>query len=156
MKIGFLPLYIALYDKTNPERRTKLNAFCKDLQNRFNALGIDVVASEICTLKPHFEKAIADFEANDVDAIVTVRLAYSPSGEYYKVLSDTKLPIIVLDTTETNDFSQNQNSSEISYCHGIHGVMDMCCMLKRNGKDFALCAGHIDNEAMWTKLLGYV
>ena len=156
MKIGFLPLYIALYDKTGPKQRVRHNAFCEDLMKKFEGHGLEVVASEICTLKPQFEKAVADFEAAGVDAIVTVHLAYSPSGEYYEVLSKTKLPIIVLDTTVTDDFSQNQSRTEISYCHGIHGVMDMCCMLKRNGKSFAICAGHVDNEEMWTKLVGYV
>ena len=156
MKIGFLPLYIALYDKTGPQQRVRHNAFCEDLIKKFEGHGLDVVASEICTLKPQFEKAVADFDTAGVDAIVTVHLAYSPSGEYYEVLSKTKLPIIVLDTTVTDDFSQNQQMDEISYCHGIHGVMDMCCMLKRNGKSFAICAGHVDNEGMWDKLVGYV
>ena len=156
MKIGFLPLYIALYDKTGPHQRVRHNAFCEDLMKKFETHGLEVVASEICTLKPQFEKAVADFEAAGVDAIVTVHLAYSPSGEYYEVLSKTKLPIIVLDTTSTNDFSDQQSRREISYCHGIHGVMDMCCMLKKNEKAFAICAGHVDNEEMWTKLVGYV
>lgn len=156
MKIGFLPLYIALYDKVVPERRVKLNTICSDIKAKFNSLGIEVVASEICTVKPQYEKAIADFEAENVDAIVTLHLAYAPSGEYYEVLSKTKLPLIVLDTTITDDFSQNQNSGEIAYCHGIHGVMDMCCMLKQNGKSFAICAGHADNDDMWKKLTGYI
>lgn len=156
MKIGFLPLYIALYDKTGPHQRVRHTAFCEVLTKKFEDEGLEVVASEICTLKPQFEKAVADFEAAGVDAIVTVHLAYSPSGEYYEVLSKTKLPIVVLDTTVTDDFSQHSDRGEISYCHGIHGVMDMCCMLRRNNKPFAICAGHVDDEKMWDKLVGYV
>lgn len=156
MKIGLLPLYIALYDKTGPQQRVRHNAFYEELTKKIEGLGVEVVTSEICTLKPQFEKAVADFEAAGVDAIVTHHLAYSPSGEYYEILSKTKLPIIVLDTTSTNDFSDRQSRGEISYCHGIHGVMDMCCMLKRNGKSFAICAGHVEDEKMWNKLLGYI
>ena len=71
-------------------------------------------------------------------------------------MSKTKLPIIVLDTTSTDDFSQNQTRDEIGYCHGIHGVMDMCCMLRRNDNAFAICAGHVEDKKMWEKLIGYV
>lgn len=156
MKIGFLPLYIELYDKVVPEQRARHEAHYERLAKKMISLGIDVVRTQLCRVKAEFENAIKLFEENDVDAIVTIHMAYSPSGEYYEVLSKTKLPIIVLDATETNDFSDNQNSEEISYCHGIHGVMDMCCMLKRNCKPFAICAGCSDDEQLFEKLKGYI
>ena len=50
MKIGFLPLYIALYDKTGPKQRIRHNAFCEDLMKKFEGHGLEVVASEIITI----------------------------------------------------------------------------------------------------------
>jgi L-arabinose isomerase len=73
---------------------------------------------------------------------VTLHLAYSPSLESAKVLARTKLPLIVLDTTPTWSFAPSQDPAEIMYNHGIHGVQDMCNLLLRNGKPFALEAGH--------------
>lgn len=156
MKIGFLPLYIELYDKVVPNQRTRHEAYCDLLSKKMEDRGVQVVRTDICRIKPEFEKAVKKFEQEDVDAIVTVHLAYSPSGEYYEILSKTKLPIIVFDTTVTNDMSDKQSSDEVAYCHGIHGVMDMCCMLRRNGKSFAICAGHSDDEKVLEKLIGYI
>lgn len=156
MKVGFLPLYIELYDRVVPDQRTRHTAFCDDLTKKMESYGIEVVRAQICRVKPEFEAAVNEFEKQDVDAIVTVHLAYSPSGESYEVLSKTKLPIIVLDTTVTNDFSDKQDADERSYCHGIHGVMDMCCMLRRHNKPFAICAGWSGDEKLFKKLVGYV
>lgn len=152
MKVGFLPLYIELYDKGVPEQRARHEVHYDRLANKMTSLGIEVVRTQLCRVKSEFENAVKVFEESNVDAIVTIHMEYSPSGEYYEVLSKTKLPIIVLDATETNDFSDHQNAEEISCCHGIHGVMDMCCMLKRNCKPFAICAGCSEDEQMFEKL----
>ena len=76
--------------------------------------------SPFCRLENEFKETVAGFEKEAVDAIVTLHMAYSPSLESIDVLCNTKLPIIVLDTTETFEFSATQNSSEIGYCHGFH------------------------------------
>ena len=77
-KIGLLPLYVALYDETSPKRRVWLEGFYQQICMELRFRGIDVVEADTCRMKPEFEKAVADFEADDVDAIVTLHLAYSP------------------------------------------------------------------------------
>ena len=72
---------------------------------------------------------------------MTWHAAYSPSLECVGALTRPDLPVVVLDTTETYDFGATQDPGEISYCHGIHGVMDMCSAL-RQGKQYAIAAGH--------------
>ena len=59
----------------------------------------------ICRVKQEFIDSISLFEREEVDAIVTLHLAYSPSLESADVLARTKKPIIVLNTTPTYDFS---------------------------------------------------
>lgn len=61
-----------------------------------------------------------------------------------------------MDTTETLEFTNEQNSSEITYNHGIHGVMDMCSMLKRCGKPYAILAGHYEESGYIERACGYV
>lgn len=61
------------------------------------------------------------------------------------VLKDTKLPIIILDTTPNFEFTDDDDLS-ISYNHGIHGVQDMCNLLVRNNKKFFIEAGHYENS----------
>ncbi len=157
-KIGFLPLYIKLYDDigSGAKARPRLEPFAARMADEIAARGFEVVTVDICRIKSEFEAAIAKFEAEGCRAIVTWHAAYSPSLESIKALAGTSLPIVVLDTTETYDFSPAQDQSEISYCHGIHGVMDMCSMLRREGKAFAVAAGHPDHSDVLDRTAGYL
>ena len=157
MKIGLLPLYIALYDESSPHCRPRLESFYDRIAKGFEERGIEVVRTEdFCRLKPEFEKAVNTFEDEQVDAIVTIHMAYSPSLESIEALAGTKLPIVVLDTTETLEFTQNQDQGEVMFNHGIHGVMDMCSMLKRYGKPFAIAAGHYKESNCIDEVCRYV
>jgi len=142
IKIGFLPLYVKLYDDVWPHLRERINNFNVKIQGEFIKRGIDLVSSPVCRLQSEFEDAVKLFESEGVDSIVTLHLAYSPSLESIAPLSITDLPIVVLDTTETFDFLGDLTSDKISFNHGIHGVQDMCCMLLRNDKKFFIDAGH--------------
>ena len=155
MKIGLLPLYVKLYDDVAPEVRPRLNAFYEKIACEFEKRGLEVVRSEFCRLRPEFKAAVAKFEGEKVDAMVTLHMAYSPSLESIDVLCDTKLPIIVLDTTETLEFDNTQSEAEIMFCHGIHGVMDMCSMLTQRGVDYAIAAGHWEKSDVIDRVCGY-
>ena len=141
MKIGLLPFYIALYDESNPELRYRLERFYDCIAKKIEDNGIEVIRTQdFCRLKLEFEQAILNFEQENADAIVTIHMAYSPSLESIEALTNTTLPIIVLDTTETLEFTSKQKDEEVMYNHGIHGVMDMCSMLKRRQKSYAIAA----------------
>ena len=156
MKIGLLPLYIKLYDDNSPTLRPRLEAFYETLAKKFEDLGLSVVQTPFCRLEDEFCEAVKRYEEENVDAIVTVHMAYSPSLMSIGALTKTKLPIIVLDTTETLDFGPMTMPREISYNHGIHGVMDMCSMLSRYGKNYAIAAGHYESSDVMERAVGYV
>ena len=54
-----------------------------------------------------------------------------------------KLPLLLLDTTMDFDFGQAVDPDRILYNHGIHGVQDLACMLRRNERPFEIVAGHV-------------
>lgn len=156
-KIGFMPLYIKLYDDVGlAELRERLEPFYEKMAKGFEANGIEVVRSSFCRVHDEFAEAVAKFEAENVDCIVTWHAAYSPSLESIDVLSKTKLPIIIMDTTETYDFGPAQDSAEINLCHGIHGVMDMTNLLMRAGKPYAIAAGHYPTSDVMDRVIGYI
>lgn len=156
MKIGFLPLFIELYDKISTVYRPKLEPFYEEVAAIFEERGIEVVRNEFCRIKPEFESAIKKFETEGVDALVSLHLAYSPSLESIESLLKTKLPIIVLDTTITPEYSEEYYDGYISFNHGVHGVMDMCSMLKRYKKPYAIAAGHYKNSDVIDRVCGFV
>lgn len=142
IKIGLLPLYIKLYDDSNIDR-TFLISFYDKIANLFEDQGIKVVKNDFCRIKSEFEVAIKKFEDNGADVIVTLHMAYSPSLESVDALCSTNLPIVVLDTTEAFGLNFNESLDPIGNNHGIHGVMDMCNLLKQRGKKYDLAVGHV-------------
>ena len=146
VKIGFLPLYVKLYDDGAPNMRVRIDAFADKIAAILSEKpGVEVIKGDICRLESEFEKTVSGFEESGVDCIVTLHLAYSPSLQSEKILAGTKLPIIILDTTPNFAFTDDDDLS-ISYNHGIHGVQDMCNLLVRNNKQFFIEAGHYEKS----------
>jgi len=141
-KIGLLPLYLELYDNKLPQYRKKHEEFKETIAVELTNREIDVVSAPVCRIQNEFKDAIELFDKENVDAIVTLHLAYSPSLESSAILAKTKLPIIILDTTPDYSFAPDKETNKISYNHGIHGVQDMCNLLLRNKKSFQIEAGH--------------
>jgi len=142
LKAGLLPLYIKLYDDINPTWRKPLVAFIEKLIPRLKQLGVEIEAAPICCVESEFKTAVKALEGKGLDALITLHLAYSPSLESAAILAKTKLPIVVLDTTTDFAFGPDTTPDLIGSNHGIHGVQDMCNLLNRNGKTFAIEVGH--------------
>ncbi len=160
IKAGFLPLYIKLYDDTTPYMRKTAEKFVAETGDRLEKIGIDIVRAPICRVKSEFEEAVHFFEEANVDLIITLNVAYSPSLESCGVLSSTKLPILILDTTFHYEFTPFMYADSVNYNHGIHGVMDLCNMLRRNGKKYEIVAGYFGEvnpgyEDMVRRILAY-
>ncbi len=151
-KIGLLPMYVALYDQSSPQSRPAVEKFRDDIAAKLEKKGLNVIVGEVCRLEEEFEKTVGRFEAEKVDCIITLHLAYSPSLECEKALTKTKLPILVLDTTPDYSFDYTVSDSLIMFNHGIHGVQDMCNILKRGGKEYRIYAGHCDHSDVLDKI----
>lgn len=148
IKIGFLPLYVKLYDDVGVDRKP-LEKFYEEVAVRFEKdFGLEVIRGGICRLKDDFFKTIGEFEKEGADVIVTLHLAYSPSLECADALIKTELPVVVLDTTESYEFSPSTDPDALMRNHGIHGVMDMCCLLGRGNKKYSVVAGHINGDVL--------
>lgn len=150
--IGFLPLYVELYDLTTPEIRPDIDAFHEEVVKRLQEKGLEVINVPVCRLASEFASAVQKFKEQDVDAVVTLHLAYSPSLESEKALASVEVPIIILDTTPAYVYDQNTDDDALMKNHGIHGVQDMCNLLVRNKKIFKIFAGHIDHSDVLDKV----
>lgn len=143
IKVGYLPLYIKLYDDSNPHYRDPMVDYMNTLISMLEGQGLEVVRADVCRIKPEFEAAAAMFNEADVDAVITQHLAYSPSLESIEALLSLKADIVILDTTPDYELlSIAGYRSGISHNHGIHGVQDMCNLLKRNNRHYEICCGH--------------
>jgi L-arabinose isomerase len=150
-KVGLLPLYLKLYDDTMPELRATFGGMLNGIAARLTKQGISVCRADVCRLKPEFAAAVEHFEKEDVDLIITVHLAYSPSLESADILARTSLPILMLDTTLDVRFPQAVDPMRLMYNHGIHGVQDLASVLRRMGKPYRIAAGHCEEERVFER-----
>ena len=154
VRIGLLPLYIKLYDDVDPALRTLQMPFLKDVAQALEAEGLCVTVADVCRVQSEFAQAVADFNRQDVAAVVTLHLAYSPSLEAIDALAAVNAPLIVMDTTPTYDFIAAAGLQAIDRNHGIHGVQDMCSMLRRRGIPFQMACGHLDASDIARRVAG--
>jgi len=154
-KIGLLPFYLELYDETCAFMRPKIESFRDTILKQLESRGLYMVCTPICRRKEEFMAAVNKLEEENVSAVVTLHLSYSPSLESIDALVKTKLPLVVLDTTESYAFDSTVGSDEILYNHGIHGVQDMCNLLKRHKKPYAIFAGHYDQSDVLDRVAAY-
>lgn len=145
-KIGFLPLYVELYDLATPEIRPDIDAYHELVVKNLQEQGLEVINVPVCRLANEFEVAVDTFAKEDVDAVVTLHLAYSPSLESEEALKKVQVPIIIMDTTPNYVYDQTTDLGSLMLNHGIHGVQDMCNLLRRNGKNFRVYAGHMEHS----------
>lgn len=145
IKVGLLPLYIKLYDD-NGVNRTLLDEFYQLAIEKLEKAGLEIIDAPVCRIKSEFKSAVENFEKENANAIITLHLAYSPSLECVDALCDTDLPIVIMDTTKDYSLSSEYSKSPVGSNHGIHGVMDMCNLLKRRGKKYSVVAGHFDGS----------
>ncbi len=155
-KIGLIPFYLKLYDDLMPERLAHFDAFIGRIAAGLEARGIAVSIVPACRIASEFGAAVGTCEAEGVDAIVTLHLAYSPSLESVDAFCKSTLPLILLDTTMDADFGLGVKADRIMYNHGVHGVMDFACMLRRRGRAFEIVAGHDNNPGMLDRAAGFV
>lgn len=156
LKAGLLPFYIALYDDIDPAWRKPLEGFVKKLSRRIEDLGVLIEVAPICRLESEFRTAVATMEKQKVDALITLHLAYSPSLESAAALAGCPIPIVVLDTTPDFAFGPDTTPDLIMHNHGIHGVQDMCNLLIRYGKNFAIEAGHWEHSDVLQRVVDQV
>jgi len=150
-KIGFLPTYMQLFDENVPQMKKNCEVFTSDISKKLEAL-FKVIKTPIVKVKADFKKAVELFEKESVDAIITLHLAYSLSGEAAEALSETSLPIIILNTTPDHYFGPGHDPARILYNHGIHGVQDLCNILTRNSKNFFIEAGHWERSDIFERI----
>ena len=103
IKVGYLPLYIKLYDDSDPHYRDPMVAHMHLLVSMLEEQGLEIVLADVCRIKPEFEAAAKLFNDAEVDAVITQHLAYSPSLESIDALLSIHAPLIVFDTTPDYD-----------------------------------------------------
>lgn len=144
-QVVLLPLYLELYEKPFPELKAKQAAFAEKVAGALREAGLGVTIAEVSMREAQVVAAVQQAERSGADAIVTLHLSYSPSGESVGPLSRTPLPVIMFNTTP-GSFGQDAGRDELLENHGIHGVQDLANALARWGKTPRIVTGQISSR----------
>lgn len=147
-RLGLLPLYLALYDEVLPDLRGRMETFAGQIRDGLQRRDLAVSLAPTCRTQDEVAAAVAGFEREPVDLLVTLHLAYSPSEESVDVLCGVRAPILMLDTTMDATFGLEVAPDRIMYNHGVHGVQDLASMLRRRGRSYRVIAGHYEGSAV--------
>ena len=145
-RLGILPLYLELYDRTVPQYRAGREAFARALAERLGGAGIDVRLAQVCCVRSEVDRELRRMEAEDIDMLATLHLSYSPSLEAAEPLAGLDLPLALLDTTAASRFDECSTLDDMLENHGIHGVQDLASVLRRIGRAYFVIAGHHEDE----------
>jgi len=144
-RVGLLPLYLKLYDEVRPEARPEMEAFADRVAEKLQSAGLDVLRGETACVRFEVERTLRQLMEREPDLLATLHLAYSPSLESVDALTHTQIPLLMLDTTPKPDFGEDATADDMFANHGIHGVQDLACMMRRNSRQYRLAVGHIDD-----------
>jgi len=139
---GLISLFAGLYDSLDPQYKFTFEPFITQIVEKLTACGLNVLEPRTCVHETDIQNALRFYEQNQADAVIILFLAYHPSLVSAGALAGTSLPVIFLDTTECFAFDEKTDPDLIMRCHGIHGVQDLTCVLRRLGKDYHIEAGH--------------
>lgn len=140
-RIGYIGLTLELYRECTPDLIEDLDGFSREVAARLGGFG-EVFAAHALSRRADVEGALAEFAAEDVDVLVLVLLSYSPSLITVPGLLKTNTPILIWNTQRIHAITSDFCSQDVSANHGMHGVQDLCSVLRRHGRPFHLVTGH--------------
>ena len=150
LKTALVPLYLKLYEDVAPEIKNKLLPMAECAAEMLRESSDVTVLPVTCT--PDDVKYAEEVIKNqNVDCVVTLHLAYSPSLLSAGMFASLAKPILILDTTFDEGFGA-MSGDYLLKNHGIHGVMDFASVLRSMGVPYTICAGYYKDEDFRKKL----
>jgi len=150
-KIGLLPLMLEMYKEFSPDMLKRQQPFIDKVSENLGQYA-DVLKAPVCANRKEVEKAVKSIEAEDVDIIVVIFIAYATSISSLKPLLGTDLPLLLFSTSPKSSMAEGMTMDDIMLNHGAHGYMDLCNVLRRYGRVFQFVAGKLDNETAYEEI----
>lgn len=146
-KIGFIGLSLKLYKIKLPNLMSSLKNFSQELKIVFEKMAQVVHYPLVCD-KDDVEMAFLELKREKVSGIILVFLSYATSFSLLPVLKKYSLPILIWNTQQIKQITSEFARKDLLSNHGMHGVQDLCSVLRREEIPFTLITGHfLDRKA---------
>ncbi len=140
-KIGFIGLSLELYEKNLPQLMDNLRKFSQEVKLILEKMA-EVVYFPLACKREQIEEAFSSFKKENVNGVILVFLSYSTSFSILPALKKYSLPILIWNTQKIKEINLDFSQEDLLNNHGMHGVQDLCSVLKREKISFSLITGH--------------
>jgi L-arabinose isomerase len=154
-KVGILALTLELYERAAPQLRTNREAWLRRTILPALASIADVHFTRAVFRREEIDAVVADYEAENLDALLVIDLSYSTSQSAIPALRRTRLPIVIWNTQELFAVNSDYDGEKLLANHGVHGTQDLCNSLVRCGIPFEYVTSHINDPEGLTPLEDY-
>ncbi len=144
-KIGVLVMALLEddYNKTG-HMRAAATAAAQEIADRLARYG-EVVHAGLVEEEPQAAAAARKFNAEDVDIIVAMELAYTKGIVPARCLIDTTAPVLVWNAQRIARLGEDDGFDVVMLNSGMAGMPELTAMLLRTGRDFTMITSRLDD-----------
>jgi L-arabinose isomerase len=134
-RIGLLGIMQELYDDMLPGIGERQEAYARDLGAALAGVA-DVHVLAPLKNRESVERAVREFEHQNVDGLLVVNLTYGPAMRVARALAETRLPVCLANVQPVPEITARWDMSDLTYNQGIHGAQDTANAMVRAGRPF--------------------
>jgi len=154
-KVVVLALSHELYDRTYPDyidrQNRQLDLFISGIKT-----SIDILSRKIYFLAGYLENEIRFAEANSADALLIIPMCYTPGLMSVPLLLKTDIPIVIWNTQELYEITDEYHFDTLLMNHVIQGTQDITNILIRGNKIFGMETGHFKDPEVIKKIVEWL
>jgi L-arabinose isomerase len=145
-RIGLLGITQALYDDMIPGITERQDGFAHRLADSLAGIA-DVTVGRPVKSREDAEAVMRQFHNDDLDGVVVVMLTYGPAMRVARLLSETRLPVLVANVQPEAAVTPAWDMADMTYNQGIHGAQDTANAMVRAGRRFEVITEDWQSDA---------
>jgi L-arabinose isomerase len=134
-RIGILGVMQALYDEMIPGIADRQAGYAAEVAAQLGDVGEFVVAPPVKS-REDAERAMREFENQELDGVLVVMLTYGPAMRVARLLADSRFPICLANIQPQPDVTPAWDMDDMTYNQGVHGAQDTANAMVRAGVPF--------------------
>ena len=132
-KIGILGIMQDLYDDMIPDIAARQAGYAREIAEHLADVG-EFFPSEPVKYREDAERAMRQFENDDLDGVMVVMLTYGPAMRVARLLNESRLPILMANIQPERSVTPEWDMADMTYNQGVHGAQDTANAMVRAGR----------------------
>src|SRR5271155_451054 len=134
-KIGILGIMQDLYDDFIPDIAARQAGYARELAAHLADVG-EFIPGEPIKYREDAERAMRQFEDDNLDGVMVVMLTYGPAMRVARLLAESRLPILMANIQPDPSVTPAWDMADMTYNQGVHGAQDTANAMVRAGRRF--------------------